>query len=249
MTIPGGQVTIEEKVLTVPEFQIGKYPVTNAQYAKFVEAGGYSEQKWWTEAGWEYRQSEKWTEPRYWNDKQWNGADYPVVGVSWYEAVAFCNWLNAQINPSPGPSPTGTHTSSKHQGGEQKWIMLPTEAQWQRAAQGDDGRVYPWGDEWDCQKCNNSVKLCNSNQTTPVHQYTDMGTSPFGVTDLAGNVWEWCLSVYENATYKNDNIRYHALRGGSWFDSLNYDFRSDFRNGNNPLSRFDFVGFRLTYSE
>ena len=65
-----------------------------------------------------------WSEPRFWNDSQWNGAQHPVVGVSWYEAVAFCLWLS---------DVTGER------------IMLPTEDQWQYAAQGDDGRTYPWG--------------------------------------------------------------------------------------------------------
>ena len=108
-------------------YALAKYPLTNAQYAPFIKAGGYKNKQWWTEAGWQTCQKEKWIEPRYWQDKDFNGADQPVVGVSWYEAVAYCLWLSEQ-------------TGQK--------IMLPTEEQWQYAAQGDDGREYPWGNEW-----------------------------------------------------------------------------------------------------
>ena len=152
--IPAGKVTLTPDEMTrrtvtsnaitifdVPAFAIAKYPLTNAQYAKFIEAGGYQEQQWWTAAGWEAREQgwawidrewkptgNPWTEPRYWQDGKWNGAEQPVVGVSWYEAVAFCRWLS-QVS------------------GEN--VTLPTEQQWQRAAQGNDDRVYPWGNEWD----------------------------------------------------------------------------------------------------
>ncbi len=228
MTIPGGHVTIEEKVLTVPEFQIGKYPVTNAQYAKFMEAGGYKEKKWWTEAGWQQKQKDEWNEPRYWNDKIWNVADYPVVGVSWYEAVAFCQWL-ADV--------TGNN------------IMLPSEAHWQRAAQGDDGRVYPWNNEWDCQQCNNSVKPCASDRTTPVKQYEGKGDSPFGVVDMVGNVWEWCLTDYEQQTDDvNSNAKYRVLRGGSWFNFHAGYFRCDYRLRFHPHYWGDPWGFRFALS-
>ncbi|HLV33558.1 MAG TPA: SUMF1/EgtB/PvdO family nonheme iron enzyme, partial [Spirillospora sp.] len=150
-------------------YSIAKYPITNAQFAKFIEAGGYKQQKWWTQAGWEAKakgwawNSSKseweetgtaWTQPRYWTDSKWNGAEQPIVGVSWYEAVAFCLWLSEAT-------------------GEK--IMLPTEDQWQYAAQGDDGRAYPWGNDWDCKRCNNSVEPCDSNVTTPVTQYEGNG--------------------------------------------------------------------------
>ena len=145
--IPAGRVDIKKHgEFDVAAFQIAKYPITNAQYAKFIEAGGYRKRKWWTDAGWERRSSDSWTEPRYWAGSRFNGREQPVVGVSWYEAVAFCLWLSDLT-------------------GEQ--IMLPTEDQWQRAAQGDDGRVYPWGDEWDCHRCNNSVDPCDSKCNNP----------------------------------------------------------------------------------
>jgi formylglycine-generating enzyme required for sulfatase activity len=140
--IPGGRGTMatykSDVTLSIPSqtYWMAKYPVTNVQYAVFIEAGGYTTERWWTAEGWQKRKAEKWTQPRYWTDSNWNGAEQPVVGVSWYEAVAFCRWLSETT-------------------GEK--IMLPTEAQWQYAAQGDDGRAYPWGNPWDAGRCNNNV--------------------------------------------------------------------------------------------
>lgn len=226
-------------------YSIAKYPITNAQFAKFIEAGGYKQQKWWTQVGWEakakgwaWNSSKReweetgmaWTQPRYWTDSQWNGAEQPVVGVSWYEAVAFCLWLSDVT-------------------GEK--IMLPTEDQWQYAAQGDDGRAYPWGNDWDCKRCNNSVKPCDSNVTTPVRQYEGKtkGDSPFGVVDMAGNVWEWCLTDYNNKTNDiNSNATNRVLRGGSWLNIGADGFRCDFRHWGNPLSWCDYRGFRISRS-
>ncbi|HRF95413.1 MAG TPA: SUMF1/EgtB/PvdO family nonheme iron enzyme, partial [Aggregatilineales bacterium] len=79
---------------------------------------------------------ENWTQPLYWDDEKWNGADYPVVGVSWYEAIAYCRWLS---------DATG------------EMITLPTEQAWQYVAEGDEGREYPWGNGWDSTKCNHNV--------------------------------------------------------------------------------------------
>lgn len=207
---------------------IAKYPVTNAQFAKFIEAGGYDEPRWWTDAGWMELEDNDWTEPLYWNDSRWNGAEQPVVGVSWYEAVAFCLWLSEAT-------------------GEQ--IMLPTEDQWQRAAQGHDGRAYPWGHKWNSNRCNNSVDVI-SDKTTPVTQYEasgnrTKGNSASGMVDMAGNVWEWCLTGYDDR--ENDIIRTcdRVRRGGSWFDKDPNLFRCDSRFGDKPDLRTDGWGFRL----
>ena len=212
-------------------YSIAKYPVTNAQFAKFIEAGGYKHQQWWTVAGWEQRQQDKWTEPRYWIDSTWNGAEQPVVGVSWFEAVAFCLWLSETT-------------------GEK--IMLPTEDQWQYAAQGDDGRAYPWGPKWDASRCNNSVDSKGIGKTTTVRQYEGAdgrpsGDSPFGVVDMAGNVREWCLTDYDTKTNDiNSNITNRVLRGGSWHKSVTGIFRCGYRNRNDPHLRYNFNGFRLS---
>lgn len=210
-------------------YSIAKYPLTNAQYKLFVDAGGYQQPKWWTKAGWKQRKSEKWTEPRYWKDSQWNGAEQPVVGVSWYEAVAFCLWLSEAS-------------------GEK--IMLPTEDQWQYAAQGDDGRAFPWGNDWDGARCNNNVDSKGIGKTTPVRTYEGKGDSPFGVVDMAGNVSEWCLTDYEAKTIDiHSDAHLRVLRGGSWDNSNDsYNFRCVNRSRLYPRNKgFDW-GFRLALS-
>ncbi|MEL7432974.1 MAG: SUMF1/EgtB/PvdO family nonheme iron enzyme [Chloroflexota bacterium] len=209
-------------------YSIAKYPVTNAQYRKFIEAGGYNTERWWTNDGWQQKQKDSWTEPRFWQDSKWNGDTQPVIGVSWFEAVAFCLWLSEST-------------------GEK--IMLPTEDQWQYAAQSDDGRTYPWGNNWNRELCNNNVEKKGIGKTTPVTQYEGKGDSPFGVVDMAGNVWEWCLTDYDEKTNDiNSSANRRVLRGGSWnYVDTDY-FRCDFRNDRDPRSRNDYNGFRLSRS-
>ena len=232
--IPGGRGTLKTDkknvTLAIPSerYWMAKYPVTNVQFAMFIEASGYNTQKWWTDAGWQRREKEGWTEPRFWTDAKWNGAEQPVVGVSWYEAVAFCLWLIETTGET---------------------IMLPTEDQWQYAAQGDDGRAYPWGNDWDCKRCNNSVKPCGSNKTTPVRQYERTNASPFGVVDMAGNVWEWCLTDYENGTNNfNSAANRRVLRSSSWSLGNSNWFRCGNRNWVDPHIRDDDGGFRVSRS-
>ncbi len=234
--IPAGKVTLEKggyleepTTFDVPAFAIAKYPITNAQFAKFVEAGGYGERRWWTDAGWHQKEWDNWTEPRFWRKKEWNGVEYPVVGVSWYEAVAFSQWLNEAA---------GAHSRAPLQ------ITLPTEQQWQRAAQGDDGRAFPWGDEFDKAKCNTSKS--NIEQTTPVTKYPQ-GASPYGVMDMSGNVWEWCLTAYKTGATALDGADRRCLRGGSWgFNTVNA--RASSRNYFNPFIRTSYYGFRVGVS-
>ncbi|MBC8098556.1 MAG: SUMF1/EgtB/PvdO family nonheme iron enzyme [Armatimonadetes bacterium] len=259
--IPGGHGTMttddRSVTLSIPTqpYSIAKYPTTNAQYEAFIAADGYNTQRWWTAAGWEAKAKGRdwdgirwvetgkaWTEPRYWQDTKywrdvkWNGSEHPVVGVSWYESVAFCLWLNEVLTLSPPASGRGEAS-----------IMLPTEAQWQYAAQGDKALVYPWGNQWDAAKCNNN--LMNNKElgkTTPVRHYEGVGDSPFGVVDMAGNVWEWCLTDYEQQTNaKNSIANMRVLRGGSWGDSITPAFRCNYRNWDDPYLRNHYRGFRL----
>ncbi|MFT5193681.1 MAG: hypothetical protein ACI85U_000686 [Candidatus Promineifilaceae bacterium] len=210
------------------DYSISKYPVTNGQYALFVKDGGYKQDKWWTAEGVGKRNGEKWSEPRYWDDPKWNGESYPIVGVSWFEAVAFCNWL------------------SEKQG---QTIMLPTEEQWQYAAQGDDGRKYPWGNKWVDSKCNHNVGEKGIGKTTPVTQYEGKVDSPFGVVDMSGNVWEWCLTDYDKKTNDVDaTAEYRVLRGGSWNYNNGEFFAVSDRDRVNPYFRRYDVGFRVALS-
>jgi formylglycine-generating enzyme required for sulfatase activity len=218
--IPDGQVTLAEGgylsqsiVFDVEPFAIGRYPVTNAQYGRFIEAAGYTNRAWWTSEGWALREKEGWSEPRFWRDRDWNRRDCPVVGVSWYEALAFCRWLGELSG---------------------RVITLPTEQQWQRAAQGDDGRQYPWGNE------EPDESLCNWNrnidETTPVMRYP-AGASPYGVMDMCGNVWEWCLTGWDSGTTALTGSEARLLRGGSWSSDSPLSLRVTNRSGKDPNTR------------
>lgn len=241
MEIPGGYGTMRVNSfnlsLKIPRenYCISKYPITNAQYDKFMEAGGYREERWWTPYGWIARQEHDWTEPRFWQDTKWNGSEQPVIGVSWFEAVAFCLWLSETTGET---------------------IMLPTESQWQYAARGKDGREYPWGNKWDATRCNNSdtggflgffksKPVGHGQSTTPVTAYEGKGDSPFGVVDMAGNVREWCLTDYDTRTDDvNSAATRRVLRGGSWFDNLVFA-RAAYRDCSSPYSRNFNFGFRV----
>ncbi|MGD8856776.1 MAG: formylglycine-generating enzyme family protein, partial [Chloroflexota bacterium] len=235
--VPAGPFTMgsdvysrEKPVHTVAldGFWLARYPLTNAQYRHFVEAGGYEQQRWWTEAGWRWRQSESVKHPGYWTDSHWNGDRQPVVGVSWYEADAFARWA-AETTGEP--------------------ISLPTEAQWEKAARGMDGRTYPWGND------EPTDKLCNFNgnvgKTTPIGQYSPAGDGPYGNADLAGNVWEWTGSLYKPYPYDAGDGRedaaaegFRALRGGSWL-SPRANARAASRDDVSPFDRDSYYGFRL----
>lgn len=249
--IPGGRVRLElggyvdeddKRVFVIPMFSVAKYPVTNAQFAKFVNAHGYQRQEFWTRDGWQERQKHGWTEPRYWGSSKWNSALHPVVGISWYEALAYCRWLHYTIlelanSGTPPPPPTDD---------EQLLVTLPTEQQWQRAAQAADGRKFPWGSQWSAQRAN--TKESAIQQTTPVTEYEGLGDSPYGVVDMAGNVFEWCLTDYASGSQGYVEKKDIVLRGGSWY--VGYANANTYNRPNfYPNYRENFIGFRLATDE
>ncbi len=230
---------VPQHEVTLPAYALGRYPVTNAEFTRFIDDNGYTTQDYWTEAGWRQKESDSWTQPRYWDDAQWNDPSQPVVGVTWYEAYAYCQWLAKK---------TG------------KPYRLPTEAEWEYAARGPlpspsqgEGlgmRVYPWGNQWDKTKCNN--KENGSDRTTPVGQFSPQGDSSFGVGDLVGQVWEWCSTKDVAYPYRADDGRENAegediriLRGGSWYnDNPAGICRCGCRDWNSPRVRIFNRGFR-----
>ena len=160
-------------------------------------------------------------------DKQ----NHPVVYVGWDDAVAYCQWLSKS---------TGLV------------YRLPTEAEWEKAARGTDGRIYPWGNQWDGRRCNTPESVLN--ETTSVDAYPD-GVSPYGVLDMAGNVWEWCATKWGKSypynigedewreAYLRDDVR-RALRCGSFYDYKSYA-RCASRWFNPHGSRGKEIGFRM----
>ena len=219
----------------VDAFEITKYPITVAQFEAFVKDTGYrttAEEMgsgWvWTDNRWEEVKGADWRHPYGPDSDVSRKANHPVTQVSWHDAIAYCQWLSEK---------TGQH-----------W-RLPTEAEWEKAARGTDGRIYPWGNE------SPNETLCNYNgnvgDTTPVESYP-AGASPYGALDMAGNVWEWVADWYDADYYTYSPARnptgpgfgsYRVLRGGSWYNSQ-FNVRSAFRFWLNPGYRLVNDGFR-----
>jgi formylglycine-generating enzyme required for sulfatase activity len=167
-------------------------------------------------------------EPYNWSS-QLGKFTHPVVNVTWYDAINYCKWLS-QI--------TGD-----------VW-RLPTEAEWEKAARGTDGRIYPWGNQWDTTRCNTAES--NIGSTVPVGYYGEKGASPFGVQDTASNVWDWCSSLYKEFPYRPDDGRENlstpsgkrVLHGASW-EGMKRFARVACRSIANPGSFDHDRGFRL----
>lgn len=195
-------------------FSIDKYEVTNTLYKPSMDATRYPA-------------------PSHWTNTSFNSSAQPVVGVSWYEAEAYCRWAGKR---------------------------LPTEAEWEKAARGTDGRKYPWGNEEpDNSKANYgqplsggpAARLVGKRKTTPVGSYPS-GVSTYGVHDMAGNVWEWVADWYDGNYYQRapgrnpkgpDSGQFRVFRGGSWIDDPG-SARSSNRLWSHPGDRFSHVGFR-----
>jgi formylglycine-generating enzyme required for sulfatase activity len=221
------QNEVPQHEVTLDAYAISRYPVTNAEFTRFIEDGGYTTRDYWTDAGWQQKEKERWTRPRFWKDEQWNNPSQPVVGVSWYEALAYCRWLAARSGRD---------------------YRLPSEAEWEKAARGSDGRRYPWGNDWDPSKCNN--KESGPGETTPVGQYPE-GDSPYGASEMVGQVWEWCRTKWEESykDYKGEGDPQgdarRVVRGGSWYDDPPAGVcRCGCRNGNSPRLGYNDWGFR-----
>lgn len=170
--------------LYLPDYYLAKTPVTNAQYAAFVEATGHPQ-------------------PHHWKGGQspTGKEDDPVVCVSWDDARAYCRWLS-KVTGKP--------------------YRLPSEAEWEKGARGTDGRIYPWGNEWDAKRCNSGEE--DKGGTTPVGAYPE-GASPYGLLDVAGNVWQWTRTLNKPYPYDPGDGREdpeasgpRAMRGGSWYN-------------------------------
>ncbi|HEX4946839.1 MAG TPA: SUMF1/EgtB/PvdO family nonheme iron enzyme [Blastocatellia bacterium] len=276
-------------------FAIGQFPVTNAEYAKFMAAGGYEDEQWWDTAeavAWlrgegstegirqqwrdirktlqsdwteeEIRAQANWTpddkdlylevrseadeefeqrleewfpegkqyrQPEFWDDTRFDNPAQPVVGVTWFEARAYCHWLTSN---------TG------------RIFRLPTEAEFEAAARGNQGRIFPYGNQFDVRKCNTFES--HIRRTTPVGIFAN--ATPEGAFDLSGNAYTWTSSIYDQSRfpypYRSDDGREdihqtdvrRVLRGGSW------DFNSGFaraasRSYYHPSARNYVYGFRV----
>ena len=198
-------------------YEISRYEITNAQYRAFVKATNRP-----TPRGHNGEET--------WADETLSGDTQPVVGVTWFDAQAFAEWIGGS---------------------------LPTEAQWERAARGAEGRTYPWGNT--PPKARQHANFARRyNRPIPVGQFPK-GESPNGIADLAGNVWEWCLDEYSPTFYQQHNggtsqdplnlqfrdvLRARVIRGGAW-DVGRAFLRSSLRFKFYPLDSTHTIGFRV----
>ncbi len=300
--IPAGTYTIgndegdeqDEKPahpVSLATFALAVFPVTNAEYDQFMQAGGYDEEKWWTTAAaltwWrgeggnegtksyyrdvvkqlkgmtdadiraltnmtpeqidaflqlkqltpddlerlleeQFPANTRYRQPAFWDDSRFNHPAQPVVGITWFEAQAYCAWLSAQTGEP---------------------YDLPTEAEWEAAARGFPCRPYAYGETYTPERCNTFET--HIRRTTPVGVFPQ-GQTPEGVADMSGNVWEWTRSAYQAYPYNAGDGREMAdkaeerrvLRGGSWsYDQ--YFARAAARSSDHPDYRGFSVGFRV----
>lgn len=215
-------------------YYMNRYPITNEQYAAFMEAGGYQHAEYWREAEVEGRWSSEgyrwcdraYKQPRLWNDSDHNHPQQPVVAISWHEALAYCRWAG---------------------------MDLPTEAQWEKAAgwDGDKKRMrrYPWGDDYDENKV-----LLQANNYPQVGQFCRQELNFYGLADMAG-LEHWCRSKFQPYPYQADdgrellegeNLRTLRTWRGYWDFSLMF-LCCRVRFGYTPDDRAFESGFRTVF--
>jgi iron(II)-dependent oxidoreductase len=227
-------------LVDVPAFRIGRVPVTNGEWRRFVDDGGYTEKRWWSARGWEHRQRAGLTAPQFWNADGTRTrfghvedipADEPVQHVTYFEAQAYAAWAGAR---------------------------LPTEIEWEKACAWDPAagarRRYPWGSE------EPSATYANLGgaalRPAPVGAYP-AGASAYGVEQMLGDVWEWTASplqpwpgftpmIYQRYSQPFFGGDYRVLRGGSWAVEPGI-LRPSFRNWDHPIRRQIFSGVRLAW--
>ena len=223
-----------ETTVDTDAFLLSRYPVTNAQYQNFVDAGAYEDLDLWPEQIWphliDFKDQTEQAAPRYWRECRHDRplAEHPVVGVSIYEATAYAKWAGYRL-------PT-----------ESEWQMAAT---WRIRSEANVMRRYPWGDAFDTQRCN--VWASRVGRTAQVDAYPD-GAAPNGVLQLIGNVWEWTSSdlnlVNDEGGVIVGDMRMSAVRGGAFDTYFHAQATSIFRTGLMNMARAGNVGFRCGLS-
>ena len=289
----------------VAAFYLARWPVTNAEYRAFVDAGGYEEARWWTPNGWLWRQGRlpgsdpaeeilelrdyflkhpgelarrvaggrmrpetaaAWqarcdqpeaavreaalretpdgprTQPALWERPGLNHPQQPVVGVAWYEAAAYCAWLQDELEQREDDPDIRNRLAAG-------WcVRLPSEAEWEWAAGGPAHTRFAWGATFDASRTNTLEG--GAQAPTPVGAYP-AGVSAHGAVDMSGNVWEWTSTLFRPYPYRADDGREdplsqdkRVLRGGSWFNNQRGARVSD-RKYDRPVYRPNNFGLRV----
>ena len=231
----GEFIDYPQRKVTLPAFRISRYPVTFAQFQTFVDdPEGYQNQDRWFE-GLAADEDDRRLRDQYFRVEGRAYPNTPREMVNWYQAIAFCRWLSWRLG--------GGYDLKKIN----RWVVrLPTEYEWEKAARGTDGRIYPYPGDFDPE--NGNTWETGIGMTSAVGIFP-RGNSPYGVMDMSGNVWEWCLNKYEKpheplARIKLDGTSYRPLRGGSWVDPRGAA-RAVYRFGPHPDLRYYGYGFRV----
>jgi formylglycine-generating enzyme required for sulfatase activity len=234
--IPGGYFSMgsrfhpreyPQRSVYVAEFEMAHAPVTVDQYEVFLESKANQQKKWWGQDGWAWLNGEAdgWGRenrmiPDAW-EIQIKRSLHPVVGITAFEAEAYCAWMSEQ---------------------RKKIVRLPTEEEWEYAARSDDRRPFPWGEAFDASLTNT---LESGKEDTVVIASNPGDTSPFGVMDMAGNVQQWTSSLYQplpDEVFPPGVLR--VARGGSFNDTI-FGSRTTYRHAYPPGFFHPFLGFRV----
>ncbi len=226
--VPEGNVLIEgngktypePKLFQVPAFEISKYPITNAQYQAFLDdPEGYANPAWWEFSPLAMEVRAENGEPK---APHFTGDERPREMINWFDSMAFCAWLSDKLGAR---------------------VTLPLVNQWVRAARGDSSWDFPWGERFIRERCNTSESKLK--MTSLVNRYPD-GASPFGVVDMAGNIWEWCLNPKNDLEDQPEitSSQERAVHGGS-FIGPSTRAKISFRYYLNPRLYYSSIGFRV----
>jgi formylglycine-generating enzyme required for sulfatase activity len=223
----------QRHIVYVAEFEMAQAPVTVSQYAAFLNSEAVKQQHWWSQEGWIWLQGKPtaqkiacgWGRENRWQPDAWEIQSqfpyHPATGITWYEATAYCNWVASETKRA---------------------VRLPTEDEWEWAARGEDDNPFPWGELFDPGHTNTlETDLDGLVDVASI----DGDQSPFGVSEMAGNVQEWTDSPYTilpGEVFADSNLR--VVRGGSFNDTA-YGSRTSYRRAYPPGYFFGFLGFRV----
>ena len=239
--VKGGMVRLENVVYDAPmpagtpggeysvaDFAIAKYLITNAQFQKFIaDPQGFANPGWWgfSPQAAQFRKDRPKPMP-----PAFDGVDLPRTRVSWFDSLAFCAWLSSKLE--------GRKVDMQN---PLTWrVRLPTEQEWHRAAVGDTGWRYPWGDELDETRANYANHV---GRVSPVGSFP-AGKSPYGALDMIGNLWEWCLTPWGVEGEDVQGYTRRLFKGGAWNVTNPVGLSVLDRYGHPPRGRLNDAGFR-----
>jgi formylglycine-generating enzyme required for sulfatase activity len=251
VTIPAGEfIYRDDQRLTLPQYRIGRCHVTAAQFGAFLEADdGWHDPRWWDGLADHADRRRVQSAPPV---QGFPIANHPFDGACWYDQIAFCRWWSHRLGGPTDPDQV------------MAWpVRLPTAQEWEKAARGEDGRIYPWGNTWVSGWANFDetdrfgyiqVETGVSGRVGPYfYEGTTavgifpQGASPYGVLDMIGNVWDHMLTLYRGEGIDLSDYYPRVICGGTWYVAENY-CKATSRAMHQPHVRFFDYGFRVCSS-